>query len=148
MIRSQTCQSRTPPTVDRSSSLRSAKIYYPMRSSFFSAAFCICICFVTVGCASNHKSIRADSFSPSNSLFKNLILSQQEKQQIVDQLKISNPLPKYIFKVYREAPDKIQVLTMDESSMRFPTGRLYHLKKTKPGWIINPNKPVDSWGML
>ena len=101
---------------------------------------------MTAGCASQFSGIRADRFSANCRLFKNLVLSPQEKKQIVDQLRKAEPLPQYIYEVYREAPDKIQVLALDDSRMKYATGRLYHFKKTDAGWILAPDTPVGYWG--
>ena len=102
----------------------------------------MCLCLLATGCAARFTGTPLSHFDSQSRLFASTSLSVQEREQILNELKKVSPQPQYIWRIYRDAPDKIQVLSLDKRHMKYGDGRTYNFKKTKAGWILDEKEPI------
>jgi len=99
------------------------------------------------GCAVRFSSASAEQFDSESRLFSNLKLSQSEKAQIAREFKKAAGEAKYIYEVFMEAPNRIQILTLDQRKMEYGSGRIYHFRKTLSGWSYDSDPGIDYWSV-
>jgi len=99
------------------------------------------------GCAARFSSIPVEKFDSTSRLFVRIALSEKEQAEIVSEFKKAAGGQKFIYEVFMETPERIQVLTLDQRKMEYGMGRTYYFKKTSQGWRFDSSASIDYWSV-